>query len=858
MSEAGRKRVRPPGRKVGRLGRVGLATLLTAGGATGAIASGAPAASAASADGTLTVQVLRDFFGTGIINATMDTPQQGMDVGVTDAAGHEVQGVTDATGKFVMKSSTVLTGSQYRVDVTIPAQYAYLQAAPASTQANHFDSFTTYVNLTGGKAASVITGVWNPADYTTPDHKYYAPVQTPAVSTSGTPADPNGRALVAVDPAARDTCTPPTNCPTVLNTQSEVGTTWGLAYDRYQDRIFQSAFAKRYTVYGPDGGGAIYTTPTDGSSAPKLFATVPGAAITGHGGEDMRKDPLFTNAPGEESVGGIALSEDGKTLYAVNLLTRTLVSFDATGATASLPSATVPIPDPGCAVPTDWRPFAVAAHDAKLYVGGVCDAESTQQRSDLKAVVYAYDGSTFTKVLTQGLDYQRGEVINGVHTALSDHWNPWDTDLATWGQRMGYDNVYIDPQPELASLAFTRDGSMIVGFRDRFMDVIGAGGLDPRPGNNTPEQGMSGGAIDMACSAPNGAYDWEGTGDCPNHATYANDGHKPAGVVQYFPGDFFDPGHTGQGAHEDASQGSVAYVPQQQWVVSTELDPAKQVSSDGFGYYDVTTGIGPGQDDPANGYQFVGPNDNAFGKAGGLGDIAYTAANAPIQIGNYVWFDGDHNGVQDAHSTNEVPLAGATVNLLDAAGKQVATTTTDAAGEYYFGGVGAKYQLTPGAKYTVQFDVCTAKTDNVPGQPPATALRFTLPLAGTDRVHDSNVVPPTTGELCDGTAPVTAPAKPGGVDHTIDAGVYIPAPTPPPTSSPPTTTPPTTSSSSKPPSTPPTTPTTPAPTTSSSSGGLAHTGLANSVPELALISMLLLTAGGAIAWGSRHRRAGKH
>jgi hypothetical protein len=290
--------------------------------------------------------------------------------------------------------------------------------------------------------------------------------------------------------------------------------------------------------------------------------------------------------------------------------------------------------------------------------------------------------------LTHGLDYQRGLVIGGVTEPMTDHWNPWNTSLATWDQRRAANGVYINPQPELSSMAFTRDGSLILGFRDRFMDVIGAGGLDPRPLVNTAEQGMSGGAIDMACSTPKGGYDWEGTGDCPNNATPANDGNKPAGVVQYFPGDFFDPNHTGTGLHQDASQGSVAYVPQQQWVVSTELDPALHVSSDGLGYYDVKTGIGPGQDDPAHGYQFVGP-ENSFGKAGGLGDIAYTAANAPIQIGNYVWFDGDHNGIQDAHSTNEVPLAGSTVNLLNADGKQVATTTTDAAGERSRGGVPA-------------------------------------------------------------------------------------------------------------------------------------------------------------------------
>lgn len=77
----------------------------------------------------------------------------------------------------------------------------------------------------------------------------------------------------------------------------------------------------------------------------------------------------------------------------------------------------------------------------------------------------------------------------------------------------------------------------------------------------------------------------------------------------------------------------------------------------------------------------MGSSSSARHKAGsarphGLGDIAYAAANAPIQIGNVVWFDGDHNGIQDP---GHVLLPGATINLLDADGKQVATTRTNAA-----------------------------------------------------------------------------------------------------------------------------------------------------------------------------------
>ncbi|GLZ38149.1 hypothetical protein Acsp05_17730 [Actinokineospora sp. NBRC 105648] len=789
-----------------------------------------PTAAADAADGTLTVQVLRDFFGTGVINATMDVPQRGMAVDVSDRDGHHVTGTTDATGKVVVPPLTDLVGGHYRVDVTIPAPYSgYLRAAPASTATNHFDSFTTFVEVSGGKDDSVVTGVWNAADYTLPDSRYFVPVQSGA---SGT----DTRALVAFGVNTRGTCPDQVACPTSLATQAQLGTTFGLAYDKYRNRLFQSAFARRHTRYGPDGGDAIHAIPLDGG-APTLFAKVQGAAVTPHDTANLNKDGGFTEAPGKESIGGLALSEDGSTLYAMNLLTRNLITFDATGDTAAAPKATVPVPDPGCAAATDWRPFTVAAHDGTVYVGGVCSAESTQDRADLKVVVYAYDGAGFTAVLTQRLDFERGEVlVNATPDARGEHWNPWDTRLSTWDKHGA--GSLIDPQPQLASLAFARDGSMVLGFRDRFMDATGWAGLDPRPGNDSVQNGFSGGDVNMACAKPTGGYSWEGTGDCPDHTKNTDHGLQDAGVVEYFPGDYFAPqGPTTRGPHQEAAQGAVAYIPRQQWVVSTQMDPTIHVATGGAGFYDIKTGQGPGNNAPANAYEFVGANQNGFGKSGGLGAIAYQAANAPIQIGNLVWFDGDHDGVQDP---GDVRLPNATINLLDTNGNQLATTKTDAAGEYYFGGVGATYELTRGAKYTVQFNVCTANTDKVPERPPATDLRFTLPLVATDRVHDSNVVPPTTGQLCNGLAPVTAPNTPGEVDHTIDAGVYIPQPTP-------TTTPTPT------PTNPTTTTTTPAPSPIRPPA-LPKTGVSG-LPWMIATGVLALGTGSALLFANRKRRA---
>ncbi|MFE3098130.1 SdrD B-like domain-containing protein [Streptomyces sp. NPDC059248] len=833
--------------------RLGLSGLLLVGGGAGVVLTGAGQAGAAARDGTLTVEVLRDFFGTGVINATMDVPQRGMRVAVTDPAGNRVTGVTDVTGRVVVPPSSELTGGRYRVDVTIPETYRdHLRAAPASTAPNHFDSFTSFVDVSDGKDDSVTTGVWNPADYTLPESRYFVPIQSGAGGT-------DTRALVAFGTDARGTCPAQETCPEVLNTQDQVGTTYGLAYDRYRKQLFQSAFARRFTEYGPKGGNAIYITPADGGRAPTLFATVPGATQTPHDTGNLIKDAGFTDAPGKESIGGLALSEDGSTLWAVNLLTRSLIGFDATGATASAPLKTVPIPDPGCTSSGDWRPFSVAAHDGKLYVGGVCSAESTKKRADLKAVVATYDGEDFTTVLSQRLDFERGSVLTGRPEEQGKYWNPWNTDLDDWDS-FSAGGAMINPQPALASMAFARDGSLILGFRDRFMDVVSWGGLDPRPGRDTPQNGMSGGDINMACAKPGGGYDWEGTGICPDHATDPRlDGVQPGSVVEYFPGDYFPNGGsaTNPGPHQESALGSVAYIPQQDWIVSTQMDPTGRVITNGTGYYNVATGLGPGNDPVNNAYEFIGPNQNGFGKAGGLGDIAYAAANAPIQIGNVVWYDGDRNGIQDP---GHVLLPDATINLLDADGEKVATTTTDNAGEYYFGGVGADYELTPGAKYTVQFDVCTADTSKVPGQPAATDLRFTLPRAGDDRVHDSNVTPPTNGRLCNGYAPVTAPATPGGVDHTIDAGVHIPepvspTPTPTPTSSAsPSPTPTASPSPSRPPGP---TPDTPTPTGRNPKGSLGQTGMAGLGGVLALTAVLL-GAGAAAVIVTRQRRARRH
>lgn len=717
-----------------------------------------------SSDGTLHVQVERDYLGTGVYDSGIDVAQAGIDVTVSDPGGASVSGTSDATGTITVDTSS-LSGGAYRVVGSIPTPYSnYLRPAPASTGAGHFSSMTSFVDVSNGNDVTLTLGVWDPADWAQANPNLAVPVQNAPASGADT------RALVQYPYTSRGD-----PAPSVTDTQAQVGATYGVAYDKIRQRIFQGAFAKRHTVYGPDGAGAIYVVPADGSAAPTLFATVPDVGTAQHDTGNLIKDAAFYDVPGRESLGDVELSEDGRTLYAVNLHTNSLVSFDATLARAPTPTATVAIPDPGCAQSSDWHPFGLGTHNGLLYVGGVCSAQSTGTRGDLKVVVYTYNGTSFTQVLSQPLTYGRGKADGNTIPAYQgqiSHWNPWSGTYPPAAFALAY------PEPELASISFDRDGSLLLGFRDRYADQLGYHGLDPRPGRNNQVVVHSAGDLNKACRNADGSYSWEGTGGCPNNATPAADGGESAGTTEFFPGEF------ALGAspafHQETAQGAVAFAMNGDNVVTTDMDPTNVAWTGGLGFFDRTTGAGPGNDHAGRGLiiahatQVAGVthSENGFGKANGLGDLEVLADAAPVQIGNRVWYDANRNGVQDA---GEVGLPGATVSLLDTAGAQVARDTTTADGEYYFGGADAAYQLTRGAAYRVKVNACSADTSGISGAPPAADLRFTTPGAGSDSTLDSNVVPPTNGTLCDGsTQDLAAPDTPGTVDHSIDAGLVPP------------------------------------------------------------------------------------
>jgi hypothetical protein len=122
-------------------------------------------------------------------------------------------------------------------------------------------------------------------------------------------------------------------------------------------------------------------------------------------------------------------------------------------------------------------------------------------------------------------------------------------------------------------------------------------------------------------------------------------------------------------------------------------------------------------------------------------------------IGNQVWLDLDKNGLKDA---NEIGVAGVTVTLYDALGIVVATTITDAFGNYKFTNLpAANYQLgfTPPAGLDISPITSNDNGDNnnnanaVNGSNYGKTSIFSLPVNTYDSTRDAGLITLTTQSI---------------------------------------------------------------------------------------------------------------
>jgi hypothetical protein len=142
----------------------------------------------------------------------------------------------------------------------------------------------------------------------------------------------------------------------------------------------------------------------------------------------------------------------------------------------------------------------------------------------------------------------------------------------------------------------------------------------------------------------------------------------------------------------------------------------------------------------------------AFGSNVNTFDFGFTL---PMAIGDFLFIDGNENGVQDDAGNSGVPNVVVSLHLASN-GNQIATVPSDANGRYLF--TERLHTLLPNTEYEVRI---------VPTQSPLSNFRATLQNVGTNRALDSNANP-TSNPLS--TRSTTAR---GTQDLTLDFG-FIP------------------------------------------------------------------------------------
>lgn len=746
----------------------------------------------ASAAGAVSGRVFQDFNGNGVLDASpaVDRGVAGVTVTAYDSTGTaRGSATTNATGNYSIAS---LAGTgPYRIEfTTLPTGFFASKrstdsVADGGNTASNAGSTVQFIPE--GGATNVNLAVNTPSDYCQNNPNLATCLYWQGDQNTG--VNNVEKAFIGfpyTSGAAQTTNTVPpydSPAPNFSLNANQIGTTFGLAYDRTDRKIFIGAYFKKHAGFGrganntandADDLGAIYRYNLATNGIDTIF-TVPDTGANAHNIANYVTDNGNTafGQVGKISLGGMDITDDGSRLFVMNLNNRTLYAMNPdTGAVLG----TQAVPLTGLATPGgtaatcasgDVRPFAVEFYRDTLYVGAVCSAESTNSATNLHAYIWSVNPTTlaFTgPIFTFPLTYNR-EFVDNPPTKPAE-WNPWQANfigLPAGDLAPGY------PQPIFASIQFDANGDLILGLRDRYGDQMG-NQAPSNPASASDYTGISGGDLLRACRT--GATTWviEGSAGCAQ----ANTGEYYGGTAN----DSADGWYPSNDSHDEVLMGGVLQVPGYPDVVSTSFNPIP--GNAGAEFYD--SGVRwisntSGRLTRAYRTRDGGFADGkTFAKAGGIGELVALCDSAPIEIGNRIWRDTNDNGIQDP---GEPPIAGVTVQLFQN-NVLVGTAVTDANGEYYFESSAAA-DPTP--------------TDNVGqvngGISPVTQYEIRVsisqaPLAGLalakQNVDTSATPPPSANNsndsdaaLSSGSAVITLiTGGPGANNHTYDIGFVQP------------------------------------------------------------------------------------
>ena len=661
------------------------------------------------ATGGLGGVVFQDYNANGVQNII--TSGTGVKSGETEGAAGVAVKVTDAAGSIYTTTTDVYGVYTFATTLAYPArvEFTNIPAAFKSTASPHGANNGTAVQFVTAASCTVNLGVSKASTYSNLDATIFTPKYVNGNplggGTSGTDAALVGTALNAAGTGFTGTVTN-------WATAAQTGATWGVSYNRFTKKLFSTSVVRRHVGFGSQGVGGIYVTNTAGTpgSATTNFINLTAApyslslgtltdnsarglpvnkGISTTTGAGASRDVTAFSGVGKMGLGGLAISDNGDSLFTINLNTKELVilniaAYNANGTTLPTGATSITIPNPSCSNATEWRPWAIKYFDGKLYVGGVCSGQASS-KTNMYATVYRWDGgTTFTQILNFPLTYPKGYPFSDYPSATG--WYPWtdtfsDLNSLTKTAAGVLSSNLVYPQPILTDLAFDIDGSMLLGFADRTGFQSGVSNFSPITTDNKLYTCYNGGDV-LKAFAKGGAFVVENAGQAGPFVGYSALNYQGPGNGEFFNDDWL---FGTSKYHTEAAAGGLAIRLGSGQTISTSIDPQDAVAwASGFRLLNNSTGL---RDDAVSVYSTGAtgasdPTSGNMGKAAGLGDIEIaSAAPTYIEIGNRVWSDANNNGVQDPTETG---IASAAVRLYSRTGTLVGITTTDATGNYFF------------------------------------------------------------------------------------------------------------------------------------------------------------------------------
>ncbi len=339
------------------------------------------------------------------------------------------------------------------------------------------------------------------------------------------------------------------------------------------------------------------------------------------------------------------------------------------------------------------RPWGLNFHNGRGYLGLVNDASFTQCRDHLLGYVVSFDPNNMEAGVSEevnfSLAYPRERSSNAdaidpqpLRTAA---WLPW---IDTWDQT----HIPLDdplsftggllcsyPQPIISEINFTEDGSMIINVMDRWAHQTGYLNYSTVLEEKTLIIGYASGDI-LKAFKNDQTYALEESNN--DDGTFYNKTDGPSYNGEFFYQDEYQSKDVAH--HGELNTGGAAILHGTREVVTTVHNPIETtlehfsfngVFTQGVHFYSTITG------EKTRAYLFV--DQFNIGKANGLGDIEF-ALGAPFgEAGNYLWCDGNGNGIQDP-SEFGIPGIGLVLHDKENSLQIIESTVSDDTGHYIF------------------------------------------------------------------------------------------------------------------------------------------------------------------------------